>query len=210
MENLSRKDRKILIGLIILGIVCIYYMLFLRPVFNKISDAKFQKKTAKSKMEQINIARNSLPGHRKEYYNLKSEIDNSIRLLPQNEREPEIALQVKSLSDKNGIALTSLDFEKSAEEKNTEKDDKIMSVPVVINLTGSYEDAVKFIKGLEDGERIAVINAVKFNLDKKDSKSGQVNTEVDASFYFTKSKIAGLDMEYDFNNGKYGKPDVFK
>lgn len=222
MGNLSKKDKIILIFLIALGILYIYYAFLLKPILNDNNKKNSEVLQAETKLEEINTADTSNSKYKKQVADFKAKYEQALKALPKNERDPEIAKQLKDLCDKNDIMLSSLNFSKPIEVKNTKSNKKsassktpvkIMSVPITMNVSGDYENAVNFLENLEHSDRIAVMDAATFTSNEKtngNSDDGKVNISLNASYYFILANAGETKIQYDFNKGDYGKQNVFK
>jgi Tfp pilus assembly protein PilO len=144
---------------------------------------------------------------KKQLEELKTNIDKSLAAFPQNERNPEIAYNIKAISNNCNVLLGAINFGQAAEyslQQGPKVSNKLMSVPVTLQVSGDYRNITNFISKIENDSRMAVVGSVALN-----ETGGTLQSSISVNYLYMPSPNI-IDTEYDFNNGNYGKDNLFK
>jgi Tfp pilus assembly protein PilO len=247
LKNLSLREKIMLAVLAICILGFAYYKLFLTPVLAKVDESKANIDKYNLELVKIKAAAAAIPKLKEELAQLQADYDEKTKILPQLEKNPEIAYNLKVLTDKNSMVLSNASFGEPAEyvitapkeNKNDQTaqpaeqdaqsskaaeqqaqsnnganqpqvqpsrpEPKIYAVPVSIGVTGSYINTMGLIKSLENDTRVASVNSLSIAA----GENGSLSTSIMINYYYmdTGEKV---EEKYDFNNGTYGKTDLFK
>lgn len=222
MNDLGKRE-KILLGVLAFAVVFFaYYKLFLSPMINKGNEIKESIKKYNIEARKVRNAKKTIEKQRAELEGLKTEFNEALLSIPETERNPEIAYNLKKLSDSNSVVLLSLGFATGGNENsgnngtdNNQKDGKtnnasaakkLCVVPVTIGASGDYTMIMNFISSIEKDKRIAEIKTLAFSNDKQ---TGNIKANINMILYYSE-KITEEAVDYDFNTGIYGKTNLFK
>lgn len=209
MTNLSKREKMLLGVLLVVGIGYLYYTLFLNPMLDKIVTSDQTIKKYDAQLQEIKDILATNEKFKKDYdmimekYNLYSE------KIPYSYRDPEIAYDINILAERSFSEITSIKLDYNTQQTNEE--DKIIPIPVSVDLVAaSYENIIKFVHLIETDTRIAQIKSLSLtsNTDTN-SESTTLNATIGLEYYYVKDNNENAE-EYDFNNGAYGKSDLFK
>ncbi len=229
MKSLSKREKVLLIALLLVGITFLYYTYYLAPALNSIS--ALEDSVDNYKLDANNIIRieASNKKQRDQIKDLKVKYETSVKALPKIERNPEITYELKKSMDSNNIMLVSASFAQASaykgqqaktEDKNPNEgtkepqkqenasSTKLMVVPVNLNISGSYTDIVKLIETFEKSNRITEVTSVVITRDDSDPPL-KLKASLNLNYYYAESGSA-TEENYDFNKDKYGKNDIFQ
>lgn len=214
MDSLSIRE-KILIGCLVTFItIYLYYSLFLNCYLKRLKIARGKVEQYTISVEKIKNTKKAIKIQREDLEKLKAILNKYLDSLPDMERNPEIAYNLKKLGDITNVNILSLSFgevfevkgDKNISYPNTEGYVKIFTVPISISVTGEYEDITNFIHSIENDKRIIEIKGLGINAD---SKSEGLNLSLSMNCYYT-NKITDRTLNYDFNSESCGKNNPFK
>lgn len=215
MSSLGKRE-KILIGLLgVAAFFYLYYIAFLNPFLKKIDAANDRVEKCKAVVEKIKEAERNIDNQRGELEELKVTLEKYLDAMPEMERNPEIAYNLKKLGDTNKVSILALSLgepiefkaDANADSSKTEEGvKKIYAIPVSMNANGDYGPIMSYINSIEKDKRIADIKAVGIN---SDPQNGDLNLILTMNYYYT-SRITDKALDYDFNTGIYGKGNLFK
>jgi type IV pilus assembly protein PilO len=144
---------------------------------------------------------------KKQLEELKTNIDKSLAAFPQDERNPEIAYDIKAISNNCNVLLGAINFGQAAEyslQQGAKVSNKLMSVPVTLQVSGDYRNITNFISKIENDSRMAVVDTTALS-----GTEGLLQSSISVNYLYMPSQNM-IDTEYDFNNGTYGKDNLFK
>lgn len=230
MKALS-KSEKILIGILLAALIgYFYYQYIISPAMNKIQTANTNITNYKTELTELKILATSNIKLEESLKDLKTKQTEYISIIPESERNPQIIRDIKVISDNSKIAITSITFGKGVEYKLAVDPKapaaqatsvKPMTVPVNMAISGDYNSIMNFIKSLEDSSRITQVDSVNVTSSAAPTastatttnliKTGETNLTVAITasiLYVTDGTI--VENQYDFNNGSYGKDNLFR
>lgn len=232
MKNLSLREKILLAVMVFCFIFYGYYIYLILPVQKKIDTKRNMVSNYETIKSSINSQKIQKAKLSKELEAQKSKYSNVSSMLPEIERYPEIAYKLKSFSDSSGTVLSSVNFgtgadfaaQKNSNEsnkntaQNTSKDsEKLMMVPVTLNVQGEYQGIKKFISNIESDSRISEISNVNLTMQNSGQNGAQnvsgtsINAQIVLSYYYvsTNQKV-NADTTYNFVSGTFGKTDPYK
>ncbi|WP_010239285.1 hypothetical protein [Clostridium arbusti] len=237
MNNLSRREKYLIVIIGVLAIIYVYYSFFLSPVINKI---KIEKSTVDSynvQLKNINEMKASNMKLINELDDLKEKNNKNSIALPNFEKNPEITYKLKTMADTNKVNISNVNMSQpitysqsssntsnnstnSSQQSNTNnsnnsnsvvvtaKPGSLLSIPVSITINGDYDGIMNFISSIEKDDRLSIMNTV--SLDSGNSGNSSEITTIITLDYFYIAPSAKDKVEYDFNKGEYGKDNPFK
>lgn len=231
MKNVSFREKIMLLVLVLCLAFYAYYRFFLTPILDKASTAKESIANYNSEVLRIKQAAVLNEKLKQQITELNTKYMENSKSLPQLEKEPEIAYQLKTIADVNGVTINGVNVSTPAEysqaangqnqqaapqqntvngqqtvqNTNNGSEPKLYVVPVSITVKGSYTSILSFTASVESGTRFADLSTVSLNKDQ----DGAITAAVNANYYFI-TEASSTELKYDFNNGTYGKSDLFK
>lgn len=235
MGNLGKRE-KILLG--VLSIVLLfyaYYSLFLNPAVIKMKELSESIDKARIEANKIRNAKVIIKNQKDQIEELKDSLNMAFKAIPEAEKNPEIAYSMKKLADENRIYFSTITFagiqdysstkddgkeaenSQNANEQNqgntttesnskTTSSEKLYIVPAAITTEGDYNTTMNYIASIENDSRIAVVKSINMRLDPK---SGKIKSNTDIYLFYS-DKVSDKEIDYEFNQGIYGKGDLFK
>jgi type IV pilus assembly protein PilO len=207
LKDLSKREKYLLIVLGVTLVFYCYYRLLMLPIINGIG-------TSKSNIDKYNDEINSqvlnslvVQKDKKQLEEVKTNIDKSLAAFPQDERNPEIAYDIKAISNNCNVLLGAINFGQPAEysrQQGPKVSNKLMSVPVTLQVSGDYRNITNFISKIENDSRMAVVDTAALS-----GNEGLVQSSISVSYFYMPSQNM-MNAQYDFNNGIYGKDNLFK
>lgn len=217
MNSMSKREKNLIYILALCIFIFIYYSLFLNPILKKIDMVKSDINSCGIEVNKIRNAETIISNQKSEAENLKAALEESLNIIPDIEKNPEIAYNLRQLGDTNRVTIANLTFEEimnlnEEEGKNTENQQnnnpqysKIYAVPVTVEVLGDYNSIMNYISDIEKDARISNIYTVSINERTNDPRlSGTVKMN-----YYYSDKITDKKVDYDFNTGVYGKLSLF-
>lgn len=216
MKNISKREN-ILIGSMLVAIVLyIYYTLFLSPVIGKQLITKSAINNYIAEINSLKAAKLSNTDLQAKLQQAQTKYNDAIKVLPLTERQPDIAYRLKSLSDLNKVTLKTVNFGQAAESGNNKTNNaanqnvnnslnkNLMISTANIAISGTYNNVMNFVSSVEKDSRIAEITNATLT-----SNSSELTADITINYYYS-AKGSANDASYDFNNGSYGKEDLFR
>lgn len=219
MKKLNRNEIILVSLCAAMVIIYGYYSLFLSPVLGKMSGINDAINKNYDTVSHINTVKNLNKTLQGKLTKVQAQYDEASKALPKGERNPEITYGIKKLADTNKVIINSISIgtgvdykqqtlsnqNKNADiAKSTAINGRLMSLPVTINISGNYLDMMNFVAAIEKDKRIAEVGNINFAA----TNNGTLQGSVSVSYYYL--DVTNKDLKYDFNNGAYGKDDLFK
>jgi type IV pilus assembly protein PilO len=207
LKDLSKREKYLLIVLGVTLVFYCYYRLLMLPIINGIvvSRANIDKYNDEINSQVLNSL--VVQKDKKQLEELKANIDKSLAAFPKDERNPEIAYDIKAVSNNCNVLLGAINFGQAAEyslQQGPKVSNKLMSVPVTLQVSGDYRNIINFILKIENDSRMAVVGSVALN-----ETGGTLQSSISVNYLYMPSQNM-IGAEYDFNNGTYGKDSLFK
>lgn len=226
MNSLRKREKILLCILVAVVFFYIYYTFFLNTMIKLIETSKISVEKHKVEVQRVRNAKTTIAKQREEIESLQDELVQKMKIIPQMERNPEIAYNLKKLGDNNGVLIDSLGIgepselnkapaaaqtnqgeenNKNEQEEKQAQSNKVFLVPVTISAKGGYIPVMNFILSIEGDDRISKIHNLGLN---SNSQSGELNVSINLEYYYT-DRVNDDALEYDFNEDKYGKGNLF-
>lgn len=208
LNKLSHKEKILLLIVAIMSVFFVYYNYLIIPTMDKLAPLETEVEALRNKTLNYENIENKIIIKEKEYNELKDKYNESARALPKIDKYPELSKDLNDLANKNTVTLQSIAMEKGQvyQQGDTSKDASTPSTSnkgglstqkVTLSLKGDFSNILNLVNDLENGSRICEINSIT---------STKESSTINLTFYY-----APGDMEenYDFNNGSYGKDNMF-
>ncbi|QOX63036.1 hypothetical protein FRZ06_06620 [Anoxybacterium hadale] len=239
MKNLTTREKYLIILLGITFLLFLYTKMFLLPVLEKISLSSQAIAEDRIQVAELTAMKTTNETLRESLETLKKEHEEALFQLPEHPRNPEVAYSLKPLADISGVTLLSVSLgdgvqisskeqkaqveEEAPEQKESgndgsaseeQKNALIFSMPVTIEgEAGSYGDIMKFADQLEKEKRFTKIKSLNIDAQEETRRSGSIvgqklKVNISVDYYYTNS--SSEKPSYYFNNGSYGKDDLFR
>lgn len=207
---LNKNEKILLTALFLVSILFIYYTIFLGPSLKKLTPLKEEVQKLKSQLKDTGNLSSNIKSKEEELAKLKVQYDDATKAMPKGDRYPELSKELGDKARKQGLTISNLAFSKpeiynengenveSTESEGSQiNSDGLLQYYVTLSVEGDFNKAVEFIKSLEADKRIMKVNEITANNDKIDINLNYI--------------VAGSQevQEYEFNNGSYGKDNLF-
>ena len=207
LKNLSKREKYLLIALATVLVFYCYYRFLMLPILNNIGVSKSNIDKYSNEINSQVLNNLVIQKDKKQLEELKTNIEKSLFAFPQDERNPEIAYNIKAISNNCNVSLGAINFGQAAEynlQQGPKVSNKVMSVPVTIQVSGDYKNITNFISKVENDSRMAVVGTVGLS-----GMGGFLQGGISVNYLYMPSQNM-IDSKYDFNNGTYGKENLFK
>lgn len=228
MNALNKSEKFLLSLLAIVLIGYVYYNFIIAPITSKIGTVQNSIENYQQQLDASKIMAASNKKMTAELEKLKANYNNYLKLMPKSNMTAQIERDIKQYADDNDVTINSLTIGKEIEYKkqsngangnqninaaqannqqNTSANtsiQKIMAIPVVINITGDFNRTTAFINNLETIGRMADITNVSFSSQGKQGLTVVIN----ANMLYVHDGTT-VKNNYDFNNGNYSKDNPF-
>ncbi|MFL0268567.1 type II secretion system protein GspM [Candidatus Clostridium radicumherbarum] len=234
MNGLNKSEKILLSLLAIVVVGYVYYNFIIEPLTSKIGTVQNSIENYQQQLNASKIMAVSNKKMTSELEKLKANYNNYLKLMPKSNMTAQIERDIKQYADDNDVIINSLtigkeiDYKKqtngangnaaikgnqntNATQANNQQNtsantslQKIMAIPVVINITGDFTSTTAFINTLETAGRIADITSMNFSSKGKQG----LTVEINANILYAKDGTT-IKNNYDFNNGNYSKVNPF-
>jgi Tfp pilus assembly protein PilO len=216
MGKLRKKEIIELSIVAIILILAIYYEFILTPIINYNSNLSNQINQLNNKNSNINMLELTSKEYKSSISKISNDYSKSSLAIPINSKDAEIENTVNSLCTKDATILNSLIFNastvyvgqnsktNSSNSTNTNiKTGTLMMLPITVTISSKYDNILSFISDLEQNNRI--FNITDYNI-ASDTSTGQLKAVLTIKCYYFTSDTS---PNYIFNNGSYGKSELF-
>ncbi|MBU3110250.1 hypothetical protein [Clostridium lacusfryxellense] len=232
MNNLSKREKLLVIVGAILIILYPYYNLFLKPISQKIKIVNQSISDKKIEYNSIEKLKVSNVTNTKKVEGLKIKYDEAMKALPENERNPEISYSINTFATQNNISIVSVAFGQSANYSaisstnntstatsntttNTKELDisiesskpRLMFVPVTVSIGGDYLSTLNFINNIEGDSRLAEV--VNISILSTQEQGKELQSSIVLNYYSTEGTNKNKPS-YNIKDDNAGKTDLFK
>ncbi|MFL0246458.1 hypothetical protein [Candidatus Clostridium stratigraminis] len=229
--NGLNKSEKILLSILAIALVGYgYYNFIIAPLTSKIGRMQNSIENYQQQLDASKIMAASNKKMTTDLEKLKANYNSNLKLMPKSNMTAQIERDIYKFAVGNDVSLNSLTIGKEIEYKkqsniangsaaangnqntnaaqaNNQQNtstQKIMAIPVVINITGDFSSTTAFINNLETIGRMADITSVNFSIKERQGLTVVIN----ANMLYAQDGTA-VKNNYDFNNGNYSKDNPF-
>lgn len=234
MNGLNKSEKILLSLLAIVLIGYVYYNFIIAPLTSKLGTVQNSINNYQQQLDESKIMAAGNNKMTADLEKLKANYNNYLKLMPKSNMTAQIERDINKYADDNDVSLNNLTLGKEIEYKkqtngangntavngnentnaaqaNNQKNtsviaaaQKIMAIPVVINIAGDFTSTTAFINTLETAGRITDITSVSFSSKGKQGLTVVIN----ANMLYAQDGTA-VKNNYDFNNGNYSKDNPF-
>jgi type IV pilus assembly protein PilO len=165
----TRQKVALLVLVLILEAVLFFYLLY-QPRMKELKQLQGRLEDLDKQIQKNREIANNLPRYKREYEQLKKDLDNALTELPNQKEIPSLLTGISSAGKAAGLDF--LLFRPRAEEPK----DFYAQVPVDIAVSGTFYNVADFFVAVSNLPRIVNINNVSFS-DIKTS-GGRTNLKV--------------------------------
>jgi Tfp pilus assembly protein PilO len=231
MKNLKRSE-KLLISILLIAVIGYGYLQYIlspqlerlkvvNADFNKYSNELNQLKVITASNKKLAENLNEAQVNYKEY----------LKVIPNSDRSAEIIRDLKLIGDKNNLILNNLNIASSIEYQSSESNsntssnqsnsngsnsaeasksaganNKIMIVPVSMNISGDYTSIMNYVKSIEENTRYTNIKSATII---STATNNLLTASISIEILYMHDGTATANS-YDLNNGAYGKINPYK
>jgi type IV pilus assembly protein PilO len=163
--SIPKKYRLPLIVLLGVAIVVAGYFLLLKPQFEERDRLAIDQTKAREDVVRLTVFRDNIEKTRKEYAQVKLDLEEAMRQMPEEKEIPNLLRQVSATAQESKTRI------KYFAPKAIQTADFYSEVPFEIRYTAPYHSVGYFFDGIRKLERI--IHVTSFSLESK-SSSGKV------------------------------------
>lgn len=213
-RELSKNEKILLGGLCVVAIVFLVNTLIITPNNKKLKPLKSEISILEKQIINLKTINLDIEKNEQELKILKDKYNEASEIIPRTDRYPQVVKDLEGISERAGVKIKTESFSKPAvflnEEENQNNSEQsqnnntlnqmsgLSSFTVNLTIEGDFNKAMKFIDELENDSRI---------LEVKDFSSTDKSTNITIAYFITGGEEA---EEFDFNNGSYGKGNIFK
>jgi len=216
-----------------LAVLYVCFNFFISPLKVKI-DAKNQIiAEEKEKYASIKKLKTTNKNDTIRLKDIKLKYDEGVKALPQNDRNPEIFLNLNTIAIKSNIKMNSVVIGSSTSysvqdaanassnksssnsvtssgTKTTGIDPNLVSnikfVQATIAITGNYSNIINFVGSIEEDNRLNEIQSI--TITANGDKTIGLQATIITNYYF-KEDTSNQQQSYDFKDNNGGKADLF-
>jgi Tfp pilus assembly protein PilO len=209
MKNLTLREKTLLGLLLAAGIGYLYYTFLLNPMLVNIHISKQAIEGYNSKLQEIQNILVTNDKFREDYDLTMERYTQYSSRMPYSYRDPEIAYNLMGLVMEKSSVMKSISF--GINTQQTVESNKILPIPVnVVIESKDYKNALDLIYLIETDTRMVQIKTLGLATNAaQDSDLSVVQINLGAEYYYIKDDNVNI-VDYNFNNGAYGKSDLFK
>jgi Tfp pilus assembly protein PilO len=232
LNNLAKREKILVILGGALIFFYLYYSVFLSPINKSIENEKKVLASKNAEVTAIERLKVSNVSNKKKLDGYVKKFNESVKQLPKNDRNPEIAYNLNDLATKSSINISSVNFgtisdyvAKSTTESSVGEtkvpvsnpttnvnttSQKLKLVPVTISLTGKYESLLAFISNIESTQtdnRLAEIGSI--SISTKSDNANLVQASLVLNYYFSEGSTKEQPTYDDLKGNNVGKDNLF-
>lgn len=193
--TVSQRDKVLLAILAVLAVGFLYFKLLILPGMNEISTVNAEIENNKQKLEDLQYKKTQNTIIKNTITKLQGKYDAAKNAVTIDPKDADISSGLFSAAAKNNVKLTAVTYSPGVEYTDANKNTntassnanakipsgRLMRMDASINIAGNISDIIKFVKDLENTERIDAIGNVSINKDNNSNKAA-ITTSY---FYFT-------------------------
>lgn len=235
IKQLKRKDKILLFIIILIFTFIILEEGVIRPLTDKQEALQHEMVTLNGQKMNALDAIDKQYKLREKLDDVTYKYNKALSSLPKTEEQANILNTLITISSETGIELKDITFENghktlnkdnskdsssnqeldeidgkaSGDEENSKKDDVLIN-SANLEVSGSFDSLLNFIKRIEGTKRKININSLnieKSSLDENGNMKEVLQASINIEYYNLNYKEK---EKYDFNKGTYGKENYFK
>lgn len=155
--KLPTRQKVALLVLVLILEAALFFFLLYQPRMKELKQLKGKQEELDHQIQKNRDIANNLPRYRREYDQLKKDLDNALTELPNSKEIPSLLTAISSSGKASGLDF--LLFRPRPEEPK----DFYASVPVDISVYGTFYNVADFFVAVSNLPRIVNINNVSFS-----------------------------------------------
>lgn len=213
------KNEKILLGVVCVAAIAFVVNTFIiAPSNTKLKPLKEEISVMEKQINGLKTINVDIEENEQQLKVLKNKYNEASETIPKTDRYPQVVKDLEEMSKRSGVKIKTESFSKPAvfsseqETQNANGSDPnitqqqgassltngLSNFTVNLTIEGDFLQAMNFINELENDSRI---------LEVQDFSSTEKATTITVLYFIA----GGEEMEeYEFNNGNYGKGNIFK
>lgn len=164
LKKAKKNEVLALTGLICAVILAGYFLLFLNPMFSKLSDLSRKVFKLQSDLSIAELSVDSMPKMKKEISDLKNKAISYSNKLPKEEELPALLESLSMMARDTDVKITKIapikDAEAAKDAKITTRSGVYEEKSILINAQCGYHQLGAFIAQLENAERFMEISDI--------------------------------------------------
>ncbi|SMC24415.1 Pilus assembly protein, PilO [Clostridium acidisoli DSM 12555] len=211
MDKLSKREKIEIAAIVVILVVFVYFKFIISPIMQKNSELGSSISALNDKYNNILALENENGSYNTAIKNIKSKYNTSVKGIPMQLKDAEIENTLSKFCTKEQLTLSSINYNSQSNQtsassnKSDNKSDNsiVVKLPVSITISGSYKSILNLISDMEKDTRVFKVG--DFSITSGES-SGSEKATISGVYYYINGSTK---PDYDFNNGNYGKTDLF-
>jgi Tfp pilus assembly protein PilO len=207
MDKLSKREKIEIAAIVVILVVFVYFKFIISPIMQKNSELSSSISALNDKYNNILVLENENESYNTAIKNIKSKYSTSVKGIPMQRKDAEIENTLSKFCTKEQLTLSSINYNSQSNQtsasSNKSDNSIVVKLPVSINISGSYKSILNIISDMEKDTRVFKVG--DFSITSGES-AGSEKATISGVYYYINGSTK---PEYDFNNGNYGKTDLF-
>lgn len=207
MDKLSKREKIEIAAIVVILVVFVYFKFIISPIMQKNSELSSSISALNDKYNNILALENENGSYNTEIKNIKSKYSTSVKGIPMQLKDAEIENTLSKFCTKEQLTLSSINYNSQSNQtsasSNKSDNSIVVKLPVSITISGSYKSILNLISDMEKDTRVFKVG--DFSITSGES-SGSEKATISGVYYYINGSTK---PDYDFNNGNYGKTDLF-
>lgn len=207
MGKLSKREKIEIAAIVVILVVFVYFKFIISPIMQKNSELSSSISALNDKYNNILALENENGSYNTEIKNIKSKYSTSVKGIPMQLKDAEIENTLSQFCTKEQLTLSSINYNSQSNQtsasSNKSDNSIVVKLPVSITISGSYKSILNLISDMEKDTRVFKVG--DFSITSGES-AGSEKATISGVYYYINSSTK---PDYDFNNGNYGKTDLF-
>lgn len=207
MDKLSKREKIEIAAIVVILVVFVYFKFIISPIMQKNSELSSSISALNDKYNNILALENENGSYNTAIKNIKSKYSTSVKGIPMQLKDAEIENTLSKFCTKEQLTLSSINYNSQSNQtsasSNKSDNSIVVKLPVSITISGSYKSILNLISDMEKDTRVFKVG--DFSITSGES-AGSEKATISGVYYYINSSTK---PDYDFNNGNYGKTDLF-
>lgn len=177
---LPTKQHYALPTLVIFLVVLFGGFFYVKPLWDEVNNLSFDK-------DQKQLQVNTLTKQFQDFQDLQKNLgdttevgkETNLNAIPERFEQDKLILDITGIAQRNQVILNGINFGFSPDSSG-----KIKRATVNVNLTGSEENLITFLKGVEANQRKLVVKSITVQSGKTEGGVARVNFNVNMETYY--------------------------
>ena len=169
---MSRKEKNLLLLLLMVALVFIFYKFLLTPLKKNLSLIEDEKEKGYDKFSKINTVLAREDSVNKQYKELNTEYQQLTKKYYSGINQPEIMYELNKVIYDSNLVIPNISF--SNPEKLKLKDSEVDSITISLPFKGTYKELNGFLVNLKDNPKKLLVKQLSISKDVDDMLNGQI------------------------------------